>query len=499
MAKTETLLKMDNISKSFSGVQVLNRVKLELAAGEVLGLLGENGAGKSTLMKILGGIVKKDSGDIWISGKIVDIDNPVAAAQQGISIIHQELVLVPELTVAENVFLGRLPRGFIRWNEVYRKAQDLFDELGIDINPKTPVGELPIASQQMVEIARAISKNAKIIVMDEPTSSLTEKETNILFGMIEKLKQRKVGIIYISHRLEEIFSICDRITVLRDGEFVGNKARSEVTEDDVVRMMVGRDLSSFYVKEDHDMGKVALQVKGLTKTGVFKDISFEVKEGEVLGISGLLGAGRSEVARALVGIDRFDSGEIQLFGKTLKIRKPIDAVEAGIVYIPEDRKKQGLFLQRSVEENLTVPIIKSLSKFNIISKKREYQVVNGLLEKFAIRTSNPKIAIRNLSGGNQQKVLLSRWLKSPPKVLILDEPTRGVDVGAKAEIYTFINDLAKRGMAIILISSDLPEVLTVSDRILVMREGTISGEVLRDEASEEVIMGYATGIMSTSN
>ena len=499
MAKTETLLKMDNISKSFSGVQVLNRVKLELAAGEVLGLLGENGAGKSTLMKILGGIVKKDSGDIWISGKIVDIDNPVAAAQQGISIIHQELVLVPELTVAENVFLGRLPRGFIRWNEVYRKAQDLFDELGIDINPKTPVGELPIASQQMVEIARAISKNAKIIVMDEPTSSLTEKETNILFGMIEKLKQRKVGIIYISHRLEEIFSICDRITVLRDGEFVGNKARSEVTEDDVVRMMVGRDLSSFYVKEDHDMGKVALQVKGLTKTGVFKDISFEVKEGEVLGISGLLGAGRSEVARALVGIDRFDSGEIQLFGKTLKIRKPIDAVEAGIVYIPEDRKKQGLFLQRSVAENLTVPIIKSLSKFNIISKKREYQVVNGLLEKFAIRTSNPKIAIRNLSGGNQQKVLLSRWLKSPPKVLILDEPTRGVDVGAKAEIYTFINDLAKRGMAIILISSDLPEVLTMSDRILVMREGTISGEVLRDEASEEVIMGYATGIMSTSN
>jgi len=499
LAKTETLLKMDNISKSFSGVQVLNRVKLELAAGEVLGLLGENGAGKSTLMKILGGIVKKDSGDIWISGKIVDIDNPVAAAQQGISIIHQELVLVPELTVAENVFLGRLPRGFIRWNEVYRKAQDLFDELGIDINPKTPVGELPIASQQMVEIARAISKNAKIIVMDEPTSSLTEKETNILFGMIEKLKQRKVGIIYISHRLEEIFSICDRITVLRDGEFVGNKARSEVTEDDVVRMMVGRDLSSFYVKEDHDMGKVALQVKGLTKTGVFKDISFEVKEGEVLGISGLLGAGRSEVARALVGIDRFDSGEIQLFGKTLKIRKPIDAVEAGIVYIPEDRKKQGLFLQRSVAENLTVPIIKSLSKFNIISKKREYQVVNGLLEKFAIRTSNPKIAIRNLSGGNQQKVLLSRWLKSPPKVLILDEPTRGVDVGAKAEIYTFINDLAKRGMAIILISSDLPEVLTMSDRILVMREGTISGEVLRDEASEEVIMGYATGIMSTSN
>lgn len=499
MAKTETLLKMDNISKSFSGVQVLNRVKLELAAGEVLGLLGENGAGKSTLMKILGGIVKKDSGDIWISGKIVDIDNPVAAAQQGISIIHQELVMVPELTVAENVFLGRLPRGFIRWNEVYRKAQDLFDELGIDINPKTPVGELPIASQQMVEIARAISKNAKIIVMDEPTSSLTEKETNILFGMIEKLKQRKVGIIYISHRLEEIFSICDRITVLRDGEFVGNKARSEVTEDDVVRMMVGRDLSSFYVKEDHDMGKVALQVKGLTKTGVFKDISFEVKEGEVLGISGLLGAGRSEVARALVGIDRFDSGEIQLFGKTLKIRKPIDAVEAGIVYIPEDRKKQGLFLQRSVAENLTVPIIKSLSKFNIISKKREYQVVNGLLEKFAIRTSNPNIAIRNLSGGNQQKVLLSRWLKSPPKVLILDEPTRGVDVGAKAEIYTFINDLAKRGMAIILISSDLPEVLTMSDRILVMREGTISGEVLRDEASEEVIMGYATGIMSTSN
>ncbi|MDQ0272366.1 sugar ABC transporter ATP-binding protein [Cytobacillus purgationiresistens] len=486
---------MEHISKAFSGVQVLNDVLLHLAHGEVLGLLGENGAGKSTLMKILGGIVEKDTGEVRIEGKSVKIDNPRTAINHGISIIHQELVLVPELSATENIFLGRIPKGYIKWQEIIKQTEALFTEMGISLDARMPVGEMSIADQQMVEIAKSISQNAKIIVMDEPTSSLTERETEVLFKMIAKLKAKGVGIIYISHRMDEIFTICDKITVLRDGSYIDTRAISDVTENDIVRMMVGRDISKFFVKEKYHIGKAMLKVDKLSRNGVFNNISFEVKQGEVVGISGLLGAGRSEVAQAIAGIDPYDSGTLHLNEHQINIRIPGDAIAAGIAYVPEDRKQQGLFLQRSVGENLTIPFVKTFSKFGLVSRKKEETTIASYLSQFNVRTPNSKIAIQYLSGGNQQKVLLGRWLGTTPKVLILDEPTRGVDVGAKSEIYHAINELAKDGMAILLISSDLLEILSISDRILVMHEGRLNGEIGREEATEEIIMKYATGVV----
>lgn len=496
MSKQDELLRMENISKAFAGVQVLKDVQLQVDRGEVLGLLGENGAGKSTLMKILGGIVEKDTGDVRLEGQSVKINNPRTAINQGISIIHQELVLVSELSAAENIFLGRIPKGYIKWQEIYEQTEAIFAEMGISLDVRMPVGEMPIADQQMVEIAKAISQNAKIIVMDEPTSSLTERETEVLFKMVAKLKAKDVGIIYISHRMDEIFAICDKITVLRDGSYVDTKKISEVTEDDIVRMMVGREISKYFAKEKHHVGEAVLKVEGLSRKGIFHNISFEVKQGEIVGISGLLGAGRSEVARAIVGIDPYDGGTLQLNGQLIHIRKPGDAMDSGIAYVPEDRKKQGLFLQRSVGENLTIPFVKTFSKLGLVSRKKEEVTISRYLEQFRVRTPNSKIAIQYLSGGNQQKVLLGRWLGTSPKVLILDEPTRGVDVGAKAEIYNAINELAKEGMSILLISSDLLEILSISDRILVMHEGRLNGQLGREDASEEAIMKYATGVAS---
>ncbi|MGP4038554.1 sugar ABC transporter ATP-binding protein [Gracilibacillus sp. D59] len=491
------LLSMNRITKSFPGVNALNEVEFHLEPGEVHALLGENGAGKSTLIKVLGGIYHPDDGEISVNERKVKIEKVTDAQENGISIIHQEIVLVPYLSIAENIYLGREPltrAGFVDMDKMIEYSTKYLEDFGLYLNPRTIIKDLTVAQQQMIEIIKAVSFEAKIIVMDEPTSSLTDKEVKALFQTIRRLKKQKVGIIYISHRMEELFEITDRITVMRDGEYIGTVQTQETTRDELVAMMVGRSVSNIYYREKGRKNEdKVLEVNHLSKKGVIEDISFNLNRGEILGFSGLVGAGRSELMRCLFGIDAFDEGEILLNGKQVEIERPNDAIEYGLAYVPESRKDQGLFLSKAVDYNISIKFLNRFIKWLRVDNKVEQQQVNYYINELKIKTPHAKQTVRNLSGGNQQKVLISRWLATKPDVLILDEPTRGVDIGAKFEIYSIMQKLVEEGVSIIMISSELPEIIHMSDRVVVMYKGRV-GNVLEGNAiKQEQIMYYATG------
>ncbi len=489
------LLQMKNISKSFSGINVLKGIDFELNSGEVHAILGENGAGKSTLIKILGGIHHADTGKIIINGTERKINDVRAARASGISIIHQEIVLVPYLSVAENLFLGQEKHshiGLLDKKKMLTEAQGMFDSFGLEIDAGNMVTELTIAQRQLVEIVKAVFFNARIIVMDEPTSSLSEFEVQKLFVTIQQLKAKGVGIIYISHKLSELFQISDRVTVLRDGHRIATKKLTETTTDDLITMMVGRELKEFYTRTFNTPGDIVLEVKGLRRKNVIADVSFSVRAGEVIGFSGLLGAGRSEIMRAIFGLDPLDSGEIYLKGKKVVISNPRDAIKLGIAFVPEDRKKEGLVLENTLLFNMTLLVLSKIMRLLRINTQKRNQIIENYIKRFSIKTSSQYQIVSSLSGGNQQKVLIAKWLAIEPCVLILDEPTRGVDVGAKAEIYDIINNLAKSGVAVILVSSELPEIINMCDRAYVVCKGRISGHLERSEFSQEKIMTCAT-------
>ncbi|WP_019638752.1 sugar ABC transporter ATP-binding protein [Paenibacillus fonticola] len=493
----DKILEMHHISKTFGGTHALKGINFELKAGEIHALLGENGAGKSTLIKILGGIHKPDKGEIIIDGKIADIDNVQSAQSYGIGIIHQEIVLVPYLSVADNIFLGREPVtkwGFKDKKQIYSRAQEMVVQLGLNIDVNTLVGELTVAQQQLVEIVKAISFNVKILVMDEPTSSLSDEEVNHLFHTMEKLREKNVGIIYISHRLEELFKMSDRITVIRDGNYVGTKQTSETNSEDLVAMMVGRELESFYTRTYSVQDQEVLKVENLSCDNVFEDISFTVHKGEILGFSGLMGAGRSELMQTIFGASPYDRGRIYLNGEEVFFKNCSQAIEQGIAMVPEDRKGQGLVLENSVGFNITLSNLKRLMKNKLlVSEKKRKNQINKYVSDLSIKTASSEIEVSSLSGGNQQKVVIAKWLATKPRLLILDEPTRGVDVGAKSEIYSIINQLANDGMAIIMVSSDLPEIINMCDSVCVMRNGKLVAQLSQSELSQENIMRYATG------
>ena len=492
----DVILRMENIDKVFGTTYALRNINFELEHAEVHALLGENGAGKSTLIKILGGIHQPNAGRILIHGTEVKMTGILEARAHGIGIIHQEIVLVPYLTVAENIFLGREPKtklGFVDKKKMNAEASRMVSALGLDIDVTTMLDNLTIAQQQMVEIVKAISFNVKILVMDEPTSSLFDEEVEKLFETIERLKKDGVSIIYISHRMEEIFRISDRVTVIRDGTYVGTRLTKETNAGELVSMMVGRTLESFYTRTYNQPGAPVLEVKGLSKYGVFHNVSFTAYAGEILGFSGLVGAGRSEIMTAIFGADSYDSGEIYLNGIKFKSKSPIQSIEQGISLVPEDRKKQGLVLINTCSFNMVLSSLKYLMNGIFKSKKKISAVYNEYSQKMHIKAASPEIEVGSLSGGNQQKVVLGKWLATKPRVLILDEPTRGVDVGAKQEIYTIINDLAKEGLAIIMISSELPEIINMCDRVCVVHNGSITACLERNRLTQETIMYYATG------
>ncbi|MGI1690511.1 sugar ABC transporter ATP-binding protein [Thermoanaerobacter uzonensis] len=493
----EPVLEMRNITKKFGNVKVLDNVSLTLHKGHVLALLGENGAGKSTLMKILCGIYEKDEGSIYIKGEEVNIRNVKDAEKYGIVMIHQELNLIPSLSVAENIFLGReYLKSFnaIDWKKIKQEAAKKLSELGMNINVNRLVKYLSVGEQQMVEIARSLLMDAEILVMDEPTAALTEAETKKLFEVIRSLKSEGRTIIYISHRMNEIFEICDDYIVLRDGRFISQGKINEVTRDELVTMMVGRELKEQYPRESVPLGEEILRVENLSVKGLFENINFTVRKGEVVGFAGLIGAGRTEVAKTIFGFYKKTSGKIYLENEELKINNPKDAIDNGIIYLSEDRKNDGLILKHTLKENMTLSALKSISDYiGTIYYSKEKYLVNQMIEKLNIKTSSINQKISKLSGGNQQKIAIAKCLLTNPKLIILDEPTRGIDVGAKNEIYKLINNLKKQGIGIILISSELPEVLNISDRIIVMHEGRITGEILHEEATEEKVMLKAVG------
>jgi ribose transport system ATP-binding protein len=488
---------MRNVTKRFPGVLALSNVQFSLRPGEVHCLVGENGAGKSTLMKILAGAQPMDSGEIILSEEPVAIHSPHHAQQLGISMIYQEFNLSPYLSVAENIFLGREPRlggtPFINWKKMYADAREVLGRIRVDLDVRKPVNECSVAQQQMVEIGKAISFNSKIIVMDEPSATLTEHELRALFDLIRTLRRQGIGLIYISHRLEEIFEIGDRVTVMRDGEYVGTNGVCDVTRDDIIRMMVGRELKDEFPKETFERGAERLRVEGLTRHGAFSNVSFATHCGEIVALTGLVGAGRTEVARAIFGADRIDGGQIHLDGKPVAVRSPQDAIRQGIGLLTEDRKGQGLVLGMTLRENTTLANLRSLVKFLFVNRREERSVTERFVRELQIKTPSIEQVVQNLSGGNQQKVVLAKWLFTESKFLIFDEPTRGIDVGAKVEIYKLMNELVRKGVSILMISSELPEVLGMCDRILVMHEGRLAGELLRKDATQERIMQLATG------
>lgn len=490
------LLEIEGLSKSFPGVQALRNVSFQLYPGEVHGLLGENGAGKSTLIKILSGAYVRDSGSIRLNGREVRLGSPLASLEAGIAVMYQELNLVPDLSVAENIFLDRIPRvpgGFINRKELYRRTTDILERLNIDVEPETIVRNLPLAKQQMVEIAKALSHNAKIIAMDEPTAPLTGPEIEMLFETIKGLKQNGTGVIYISHRLEEVWEIADRVTILRDGQHVTTQTVATLDRNTAISLMVGRNVDEKFPTRHSKRGSIVLSVRNLSRKGVLHYISFDLYKGEVLGIAGLVGAGRSELVRAIFGADRFDSGEVFIEGSPITIKNPADAIKNGIVLVSEDRKRYGLTLNRSVHENIMLAAGKRYAKSGFVNYHSEIKTVDGFIEKLSIKTPTRRQFVRNLSGGNQQKVVLAKWLGLDCRVVIFDEPTRGIDVGAKYEIYQLINDLVSNDVGVIMVSSELPEVLGMSDRILVMCEGRVQACLPRQVATQEMIMSYATG------
>ena len=491
------VLEMRKIRKTYPGVTALDGVDFSVLPGEVHALVGENGAGKSTLIKILAGADTKDSGQILLDGVQVPIDNPQEAMRRGISIIYQDFNLVPYMNAAENIFLGREPAsavpGMIDFRRMYADAQDVIGELGVALDIRAPIRDLSVAQQQMVEIAKATSRKSNVIAMDEPSATLTEHELENLFNLIRRLKAEGVSIIYISHRLDEIFQIADRVTVLRDGLLIETKNVADTNREEIIRMMVGRELKDTIPKVDAERGEVALAVKDLSRAGVLHDIGFEVRRGEILGLAGLVGAGRTEVARAIFGADPIDTGEIHLDGERVRIRSPKDAIKLGIGLVTEDRKALGLVLGMAVRENISLANLGILSRLGFVIRRKERDVAAAYVEDLMIKTPSVEQAVQNLSGGNQQKVVLAKWLFTQSRALIFDEPTRGIDVGAKTEIYQLMNKLAEKGVAIIMISSELPEILGMSDRILVMHDGSIAGELTREQATQEKIMHLATG------
>lgn len=490
------ILKMENIKKSFSGVQALNNANLELRGGEVLALMGENGAGKSTLMKILTGIYTKDSGRILYMGNEVAYKNPAQSQEAGIAIVHQELNMMKDLTVAQNLFIGKeLKNGiFINDKKMNEEARRIFSILNIDINPSQTIGELTVGRQQMVEIAKVISSNAKVVIFDEPTAALTDSEIEDLFKVINDLRDKGIGIIYISHRMNEIKRISDRVCVMRDGEYINTVDTSTTTKDEIINMMVGRTIfenpkTCSSVKDD---APVVLRCENLCLGNKFKNISFELRKGEILGFSGLMGAGRTEVARALFGADKLDSGKIFINGEEVKISSPIDAVKHGIGYLSEDRKRYGLVVDKTVTDNMLLASVDKFEKGLFIDEKSVHRRVSDYVDLLKVKTPSIEQVLKKLSGGNQQKVVIAKWLIRDSDILIFDEPTRGIDVGAKSEIYNLMNELVANGKSIIMISSELTEILRMSDRIVIMCEGRKTGEISIEEATQERIMTAAT-------
>ncbi|MGG0738237.1 sugar ABC transporter ATP-binding protein [Niallia taxi] len=487
---------MENIHKAFGTNQVLTGVDFDLLDGEVHALMGENGAGKSTMMNVLTGLHARDNGKITIDGKETYFKNPKEAEQSGVTFIHQELNIWPDMTVLENLFIGKERKntfGFLKTAEMKALANKQFERLSVSIPLDKEAGSCSVGEQQMIEIAKALMTEAKVIIMDEPTAALTEREISKLFDVISSLKKEGVSIVYISHRMEEIFSICDRITVMRDGKTVDTKAIAATNFDEVVRKMVGRELTDRFPTRNQSLGETVLEVKGLTKSGYFEDINFSVRAGEIVGVSGLMGAGRTEIMRTIFGLDSSESGEIWLNGKKVHIKTPVQAVKLGIGFITEDRKDEGLILDFSIKDNIVLPTLASFAPKGIIREKSETDFVNMLIKRLTVKAESKDIAVGRLSGGNQQKVVIAKWVGIGPKLLILDEPTRGVDVGAKREIYQLMNELTERGVAIIMVSSELPEILGMSDRILVVHEGKVNGELLKENATQEKIMTLATG------
>lgn len=489
-------IEMRGIDKLFGSNQVLKQAGFTLESGEVHALMGENGAGKSTLMKILTGVYTKDAGTVLVDGKEVNYKNPQEAEKAGIVFIYQELNVMFDLTVEENLFMGKEIHGkfgICDKKAMQKKAQEALNILGVNISPKTVMAELSVGQQQMVEICKALMADAKVIIMDEPTAALTQSETVALFKVIESLRKKGVSMVYISHRMEEIFELCDRITVLRDGSYIGVKNIPETNMNEIVKMMIGREIGERYPSRNVKIGKEVLKVKELTRKGTFHDVNFSVRAGEVLGVSGLMGAGRTEIMQAIFGNLSYESGTIEIDGKEVKISNPRQAMEHGIGFITEDRKTEGLMLDKSIRENISLCNLRRISKSSVISREAEKNMVAEAIKDLHIKCFGSYHECNNLSGGNQQKVVLAKWILTNPKILILDEPTRGVDIGAKKEIYSIINKLAAQGVAIIMVSSELPEVLGMSDNIMVVREGEARGIISYEEANQERVMTLATG------
>ena len=491
----EYIVELEHINKSFPGVKALDDVSFNLKSGEVLALLGENGAGKSTLMKILSGVYTRDSGDITLFGERIDELTPKKAQALGVAIIHQELNMCGHLTVAENIFLGRekLHSGILNEREMRKEAAAILGNLNIDIDPDTIVGDLPVSKQQMVEIAKALSTNAKILIMDEPTSALTSKEIDDLFVIIRKLRAAGHGIVYISHRLEELQHIVDRVTIMRDGRFITTMNFKDTNMSEIIAYMVGREIKEKFPRVTCARGKKILEVRNLNAGRLVRDINLDLYAGEIVGVAGLMGAGRTETTRAIFGIDPKESGEILLDGKQIHIRKPMDAIKAGIVLAPEDRKKDGLCTKLSIRDNIALPNLDILcNKFGVVNRKKEAEIVERSVKELTIKLASSESDAGSLSGGNQQKVVVAKWLARNSRVVIFDEPTRGIDVAAKVEIYNLMNQLKQQGIGVMFVSSEMPEILGISDRILVMCDGRITGEFLAGEVTQNQILECAT-------
>ncbi|RBP79453.1 sugar ABC transporter ATP-binding protein [Marinomonas rhizomae] len=492
----EYVLEVVNVRKEFPGVLALDDVMLKVRPGSVHALMGENGAGKSTLMKVIAGIYQPDRGEIKLRGEKITLETPLKAQESGIAMIHQELLLMNQMTVAENIWIRREPTnsfGFIDHSEMHKMTEELFERLNIQLDPEAEISTLSVANRQMVEIAKAVSFNSDVLIMDEPTSAITETEVAHLFEIIRSLREQGIGIVYITHKMNELFEIADEFSVFRDGKYIGTHASSNVTRDDIIQMMVGRSVDQMFPKEEVELGDVLLSVKNLTLDGVFHDVSFDVRAGEILGFAGLVGSGRSNVAEAIFGVTPADSGTVWISGEEVNIKNPNDAIRQGMAFLTEDRKETGCFLSLDIQENIQSAVLHEnfVNNGGFVDQTKLNEESEELCRKLRVKTPNMEESIENLSGGNQQKVLIGRWLLTHPRILILDEPTRGIDVGAKSEIHTLVTQLAHKGVAVIMISSELPEVLGMSDRVLVMHEGHVTGILDRSEADQVSVMNLA--------
>jgi rhamnose transport system ATP-binding protein len=496
MSESPPILALDHVSMAFGAVRALQDVSIDLHGGEIHALAGENGAGKSTLVKILAGVHRPDEGRVLLDGNPQDFRGPGDAQQAGVAVIYQEPTLFPDLSVAENIFMGRQPRagfGRIDRRALRTATAGLFERLGVSLDPDRPARGLSIADQQIVEIAKALSRDARVLVMDEPTAALSGNEVARLFTVARTLREQGCALLFISHRLEEIFELCQRVTTLRDGRLIATEELEGITPDDLVQRMVGRELDTLYPKQDTTVGEAVLKVERLTREGVFTDVSFEVRAGEIVALAGLVGAGRSEVARAVFGVDRYDAGSVTVGGRRLPGGSPTAAMSAGIALVPEDRRQQGLVMDGSIERNIGLTTLRALRRGPLVSRKAERDRAADWAIRLQLKYARLSDAVGVLSGGNQQKVVLAKWLSTEPAVLIVDEPTRGIDVGTKAEVHRLLSELAADGLAVLMISSDLPEVLGMADRVLVMHEGRLAAEIPRDEATEETVVAAATG------